>query len=1407
MQISKLGKILMLSAALLLLMLLMACEEDSDGAGDLVASGSAIDGRIVDGSGEVYALSSDGVETLIGSMTTDLRGNYSVGLPRDLRGPIRFRMTSGTYIDGATGDRVTLSAEDPLEAIANATGHSIVVQLNLFTTMASLLLTPPIDDRMVDATNAAIVVAFGLPALLPELLPLDLLDETDAEMYAALSDSQEAAFGLQLGALAELAEAAGVSPGELAALFVEDAGDGILNGLDAEGNPVLGLGANSASTDMGEAIEDFVDETHVQSVFTSIGLPPPSSTDPEVQALVENQNANPGIVPLGLLEVGQDGRVLAFGDTLDVGRSVIGEAVAVDIIIGNSGIRDLTLESPSLTSTEFVLNGALVEGGMLSPGETSTLTVTFTPTELGPRTATLSFSHTGSIAPTPFELTLSGLGNTDCEEVECEGVCCAAGEECIDGVCTPTGSDGDADGDSDADGDGDADGDSDADGDGDGDETCLDGVVGPGEQCEPGLALGESCEGLGFDGGELVCAEDCTFDTSGCTLVPRCGNGVLDGDDACDGDDFGVASCVSEGFDLGELRCTGGCELDTSYCSMLPYCGETEPDEGLVSGLEQCDGEAWHITCYQLGFASGDLGCDEHCGFDTSGCVLPEPICGDGVVNWPLDACEGDASTDRCSDYGLGSGNVGCHAESCRLDFTTCEHAPTNTCGNGIVEPPIEQCDGYAPSFDSTLGSCAGNGGGGGRVICGDDCRFDYRTCSEVGGYEPVCGDGWVTHGEACDGSDLQGETCESAGFDSGELRCSRSCHFDVSGCRRCGDGVLSGEEACDGDDLGGTTCEDLGYASGELICDDDCSFNSMNCLDSVCGNGVRDELEPCEGADLGGATCEGLGFEGPGGVLACDDDCQLDATGCVSVDVDGDGYGSEVDCDDDDETIHPGAEELVGDGVDQDCDGLDGCRDLDCDGEFDVVLSVSQTEWMGTYEVDSYVYHGPELLEADRTALPTMGASGHAIADLDGDGYLDVVFANLRYEYTVGAPDSYIYWGGADGLSPTDVTTVPTSLEPATGARRVLVVDLNDDSCVDLVFSPECVDAPCDPNTLIYWGSAGGYFEGDRAIIGELGSYDVAAGDLDADGFTDLVLTNGPGHPTRIHWGSVTGPSNDDWEPRGSGAWGVAIADLDGDGHLDLATTLHRTQLWWGSPSGPADSPIEIEPGLVTDGLAVGQVDGDGRLDLIMAVTGGDFGLYDAPIFLGRREGYDTHARIDVDVHVLDSVFAGDLDGDGRVEILYAGQPAGTPSPSARAFSVSADRIPSVLFDIDQNGGHQATAVGPFINVPRSVSCPIRWELACDDGDDDADGVADCDDADCAGDALCPGPTPTESSCSDLVDNDGDRYVDCDDPDCADDVDCVSPEICDNLIDDDRDGFVDCFDPDCIGIPPCPAP
>jgi len=114
--------------------------------------------------------------------------------------------------------------------------------------------------------------------------------------------------------------------------------------------------------------------------------------------------------------------------------------------------------------------------------------------------------------------------------------------------------------------------------------------------------------------------------------------------------------------------------------------------------------------------------------------------------------------------------------------------------------------------------------------------------------------------------------------------------------------------------------------ADGDIVdCDDtDATVNPL--ADEVCGDDIDQDCdgedEECpEDPDTGGDTGEGdTGSEGDTGDTG-EPDTDLDS--------DGDGYASTTDCDDGDSESYPGAEEVCGDSIDQDCDGEDEeCED-----------------------------------------------------------------------------------------------------------------------------------------------------------------------------------------------------------------------------------------------------------------------------------------------------------------------------------------------------------------------------------------------------------------------------------------------------------------------------------------------
>ncbi|MFH2010030.1 MAG: Ig-like domain-containing protein [bacterium] len=101
-----------------------------------------------------------------------------------------------------------------------------------------------------------------------------------------------------------------------------------------------------------------------------------------------------------------------------------------------------------------------------------------------------------------------------------------------------------------------------------------------------------------------------------------CGNGLIEGDETCDGSALGGSTCttVPGDFTGGTLGCTNLCELDTSQCtSTTAECGNDTQEE-----TEDCDGlDLDGNTCSSVpgGFTGGTLACTTLCAFDTSGCT------------------------------------------------------------------------------------------------------------------------------------------------------------------------------------------------------------------------------------------------------------------------------------------------------------------------------------------------------------------------------------------------------------------------------------------------------------------------------------------------------------------------------------------------------------------------------------------------------------------------------------------------------------------------------------------------------------------------------------------------------------------------------------------------------------------
>ena len=199
--------------------------------------------------------------------------------------------------------------------------------------------------------------------------------------------------------------------------------------------------------------------------------------------------------------------------------------------------------------------------------------------------------------------------------------------------------------------------------------------------------------------------------------------------------------------------------------------------------------------------------------------------------------------------------------------------------------------------------------------------------------------------------------------------------------------------------------------------------------------------------------------------------------------------------------------------------------------------------------------------------------------------------------------------------------------------------------------------------------------------FAGYTGALRVAEADFTGDGVADLIVGTGPGTPSRLEvLDGVTRAvlfAADPFEAAFTGGIFVAAGDVTGDGVPDLVVTPDegggpRVDVYSGAGFVKFATFFGIDDPAFRGGAraAVGDLNGDGVADLI--VSAGFGGGPRVAVFDGTSLG-GTPRRLVADFFAFEPsvrngvyVAAGDLDGDGKAELIAGGGPGGGPRVSA---------------------------------------------------------------------------------------------------------------------------------------------
>lgn len=821
----------------------------------------------------------------------------------------------------------------------------------------------------------------------------------------------------------------------------------------------------------------------------------------------------------------------------------------------------------------------------------------------------------------------------------------------------------------------------------------------------------------------------------------------------CDDNDNAVNPNADEVCDDVDNNCDGQVDEPEAIDAQTWYPDEDSDSFGdPLEGLRTCDPEpSWVLDAQD---------CD-----DLDPAVNPDAT---EICNGLDDDCDGgvdldaaDAPTwfpDGDSDgYGdAGSPLAACEQPSAYVsDDSDCDDTVATT-NPGAEERPVDgvdsDCDGEELCYEDKDGdswgdasttstdlSCLGEGLADQADDCDDgdpnthpgaapldsatDCMSD-QDGDDYGDTSPSSG---VTVGTDCDDTDATINTAatEITG-DNVDQDCNGTevCYVDSDGD---GDGSTSSVTSTD------TDCRDSGESTNNTDCDDSNSSVYVGATERV-----GDEIDSdCDGSEICYVDSDSDGYGSTTTLSSSDSDCS-----------DSGESTNDEDCDDSEVLANPGETEVCDDGIDN-----------DCSGEFE----------------DCGPYGSLSLSDADVTLTSnTSNASAGApmvSGDFNRDGKTDLWIAAPTAETSNDEGAAYLHTGPitTSATIETAASTTYTSQDSyAYLAYRMLAADLDHDGNDDLVFSS--VDDPSrsydygDGNVFLVTGPTTTSMRPDDSGNHTWSSYggsddyfgwSIAAGDLDDDGYDDLVVgsivdeANGYRSGTSfLFLGPLSGGNNradniddeawtGDYNDRAGTA--NAVGDLNGDGIDDWVVSAPRDSSSDGvvyvlhgpvSSSGNLSSSADVSlDGASSEragsALFVADTDGDGTQDLAVGApyyssntgrvyvvngpvtTSGDLSTQAGSTLTGAASGDYTgsvlHGGCDVNADGMDELLIGAPEdgGSGAAYMMLGGFTTGSLTLSTDADTVisgtsSSETGTSVLCLPDQDGdGNDEIAVG----------------------------------------------------------------------------------------------------------------
>lgn len=370
---------------------------------------------------------------------------------------------------------------------------------------------------------------------------------------------------------------------------------------------------------------------------------------------------------------------------------------------------------------------------------------------------------------------------------------------------------------------------------------------------------------------------------------------------------------------------------------------------------------------------------------------------------------------------------------------------------------------------------------------------------------------------------------------------------------------------------------------------------------------------------------------------------------------------------------------------------------DINKDGFEDVIVGAPENAEQGENAGKIYVYLGsssgivstPIFTDVGSNEDDWFGAHVGSAGDVNKDGYDDLLVGASRLTNS-GIGYVRLYLGNSSGIDASKTITLTGLLANETFAKNSIspAGDVNKDGYDDVMVVAHYPEG----RVYIYHGGASGLNSTPATIIdtNDTDGFFIirvqAAGDVDGDGFADIVAVNGdyadngrvylfPGSASGIHTTPrFIGASDARPAFTNYGSGMVSLGDVDGDSRSDIlisAPTEKGSDLYSGRVYLYSDHRVFVNPipSMTLSGneeddyfgqnLEMADVNGDGFADLLVGIPEANGRRGEVHLYHGSATGVSSVPDFTAVGECSSNEFgailrsAGDINKDGREDIL----------------------------------------------------------------------------------------------------------------------------------------------------------